>query len=270
MNGSSPSADRLTLVIPCYNEAKRLDRRAFEDAITTMGWLDLCFVNDGSTDDTAAVLSALQAAHPQRIQLLTLAQNSGKAEAVRQGLQHVAASSPIVGFWDADLATPIAECAALREVLNTGPADWVFGIRLRSLGRLIVRRPLRHYLGRLFATVASLSLGIESYDTQCGAKLFRVTPLLRAVLAEPFRSRWIFDVELLVRADTLLRVASGTDGDPTRVAPVESLVHEHPLSRWEHRAGSKVRPTDFVRALRDLLIVRADRARWRTRRISAE
>lgn len=260
---------RVTLVIPCYNEANRLDCSAFEHALMTMGWLDFCFVNDGSTDTTATVLGTLAASHPRRVRVVSLPVNAGKAEAVRQGLLHAAASGSIVGFWDADLATPITECAALRDVIMSGSADWVFGIRLRSLGRLIVRRPLRHYLGRLFATVASVSLGIESYDTQCGAKLFRVTPLLHEVLAEPFRSRWIFDVEMLVRADTLLRLASSTTEATAGLSPVEALVHEYPLSRWEHRPGSKVRPTDFVRALRELLMVRADRARWRTRRISA-
>jgi glycosyltransferase involved in cell wall biosynthesis len=269
MSGHGFDSLRVTLVVPCFNEAVRLDRQAFAQALTTTGWLDFCFVDDGSTDGTRALLEQLQAAHPKRVQVLALERNSGKAEAVRQGLLRVASTSPIVGFWDADLATPIEECSALRDVLVHGTADWVFGIRLRSLGRLIVRRPLRHYLGRLFATVTSLVLGIDSYDTQCGAKLFRVTPLLGAVLAEPFRSRWIFDVEMLVRADTLLRGERGSPASGVVNPSVESLVHEYPLSRWAHQAGSKVRPGDFIRALRELFVVRADRARWRTRRISA-
>lgn len=270
MSAHAVDTERVTLVIPCYNEAQRLNRAAFEQALTMMGWLDLCFVNDGSTDRTADVLAALRATYPQRIDVLTLTANRGKAEAVRQGLLHASTSSPLVGFWDADLASPIGECSALRDVLTTGSADWVFGIRLRSLGRLIVRRPLRHYLGRLFATVTSLALGIDSYDTQCGAKLFRATPLLRTVLAEPFRSRWIFDVEMLVRADALLRGAAGSHGAPPSISPVESLVHEHPLSRWEHQDGSKVRPTDFLRAMHDLRRVRADRVHWAGRPLSTD
>lgn len=254
---------RVTLVIPCFNEAARLDRAAFEQALVTTGWLDFCFVDDGSTDDTGALLAAMAAAHPRRVHVLTLTRNSGKAEAVRQGLQHAAASSPLVGFWDADLATPLSECAGLRDTFLQIPhADWIFGIRLRSLGRTIERRALRHYLGRVFATATTLTLDVHSYDTQCGAKLFRVTPLLLAVLSEPFRSRWIFDVEMLVRAHALLRTVHPD--------PLAQLVYEQPLARWTHQGGSKVRPTDFVRALRDLFRLRRDRRRWEDHRALPE
>ena len=247
----------LTLVVPCYNEALRLDREAFVQALTTMGWLNLCFVDDGSTDGTGALLREMQAVHPSRIEVVTLSQNSGKAEAVRQGLLRAMARSPEVGFWDADLAAPLDEVLPLREVLAQTPsAEWVWGIRLRALGRVVERRALRHYLGRLFATAASLLLDVPSYDTQCGAKLFRSGPLLREVLSEPFRSRWIFDVELLTRA-LALREGSGQPAGAT------ALVYEQPLTVWTHRAGSKVRPTDFLRALRELLVVRRARARWR-------
>jgi glycosyltransferase involved in cell wall biosynthesis len=265
----------LTLVIPCYNEAHRFRHEAFASALTSQGWLSLCFVNDGSTDTTAEVLEAFRQAYPGRVAMLTLPHNVGKGEAVRRGLLHAADRGPangaqLVGFWDADLATPLEECAALRAQLEGRPeTEWVFGIRLRSLGRQVSRRAARHYLGRLFATAASLTLGVGAYDTQCGAKLFRVTPLLRAVLSEPFRSRWIFDVEMLMRAQELLggRSASARH-HPGDEGPLTALVYEQPLARWTHQPGSKVRPTDFLRALRDLARVRADRARWRARRIS--
>jgi dolichyl-phosphate beta-glucosyltransferase len=130
----------------------------------------------------------------------------------------------------------------------------VWGIRLRALGRDIRREAMRHYLGRLFATASSVLLGVDSYDTQCGAKLFRAGPLLATALVEPFRSRWIFDVELLTRADMLLR----HEGH----ASLEQVVYEQPLGVWQHRPGSKVKPLDFVRALRELWLVRAVRPHW--------
>jgi glycosyltransferase involved in cell wall biosynthesis len=258
MNDRPLDTMRVTLVVPCFNEAARLDRAAFEQALVTTGWLDFCFVDDGSTDGTGALLASIAAAHPRRVQVLTLSHNAGKAEAVRRGLLHAATTSPLVGFWDADLATPLSECERLRDTFAQAPqADWIFGIRLRSLGRTVERRALRHYLGRVFVTATSLTLDVSAYDTQCGAKLFRVTPLLLAVLSEPFRSRWIFDVEMLVRAAALL-------GE--RTAPLDQLVYEQPLARWAHQGGSKVRPTDFLKALRDLVRLRVDRRRWEERR----
>jgi glycosyltransferase involved in cell wall biosynthesis len=250
-----PDRARLALVVPCFNEAQRLDRPAFDEALRTMPWLDLCFVDDGSTDATAARLHDIEQAWPGRVRVVVLPTNRGKAEAVRTGLLTVSATAGYCGFWDADLAAPLAEVATLREVFQRQPqAEWVWGIRLRALGRHITRRPLRHYLGRLFASAASILLGIDSYDTQCGAKLFRVTPLLHTALSEPFRSRWIFDVELLSRADAILR------HDAQRA--VATVVYEQPLAVWEHKAGSKVKPTDFLRALQELWMVRGERAHW--------
>lgn len=243
------------LVVPCYNEAARLDVSAFDQALREMPWLQLCFVNDGSSDSTSTVLERMQASSPARVTVLSLPQNAGKAEAVRQGLLAVSSDDTLCGFWDADLAAPMSELPALRALLvDSDRFEWAWGIRVRTLGRHIARRALRHYLGRVFATCASMMLGVPTYDTQCGAKLFRVSPLLRAVIAEPFGSRWIFDVELIDRAQTLL-LASGRPG-------VEALVIEHPLSVWEHRGGSKVKPTDFLRALQELRTIRANRTRW--------
>jgi dolichyl-phosphate beta-glucosyltransferase len=252
------AADRVQLVVPCFNESRRLDVSAFSSALDAMPWLDLCFVDDGSTDTTGEMLSAIQRGWPLRTSVLALPRNVGKAEAVRQGLLYASATSSISGFWDADLAAPLDELATLRGVMDADPLiEWVWGIRLRALGRRVERRLSRHYLGRIFATVASATLGLHSYDTQCGAKLFRVSPLLRAVIAEPFISRWIFDIEMLARADGLL---GGTGG-----SGVERAVYEQPLRAWQHRAGSKVRSVDFLRALVELARIRSDRARWTPR-----
>lgn len=248
--------DRLHLVIPCYNEARRLDQAAIATALREMPWLQLCVVDDGSTDGTLAMLTALADAHPGRIDVLALPQNGGKADAVRQGLRRVSAVATICGFWDADLSAPLSELVELRAIFDREPAvEWVWAIRLRALGRDITRGVMRHYLGRVFATVASNLLNLHAYDTQCGAKLFRVTPLLHSVLAEPFLSRWIFDLEMLSRADALLAfVGAGT---------VETLVYEQPLRHWHHKDGSKVAMSDFVRAGVDLLRIHRRRDAWR-------
>lgn len=243
------------LVVPCYNEGERLDQPAFLRALAAMPWLRLCFVNDGSTDQTDAVLHTLGEGAADRVRVLSLAANVGKAEAVRQGLQAVHGAGDLCGFWDADLAAPLEELPALRSLLLAqSRLEWVWGARIRTLGRQIERRASRHYLGRLFATLASLALGVPSYDTQCGAKLFRASPLLGAVISEPFTSRWIFDVELLARADALLRASGG--------AGVEAAVFEQPLDQWHHKPGSKVHPTDFIRSFWELWVIRGQQSRW--------
>ena len=255
------SHPELTLVIPCYNEAARLDRIALLTALDAMPWLRLCLVNDGSTDGTAEVLSALQQHAPDRIEVIALPANAGKAEAVRQGLLRACArtgtaATAYCGFWDADLSAPLDELPALTAVFESMPSvEWVWGIRLRALGRTVTRGAWRHYLGRGFATATSLALDLETYDTQCGAKLFRVTPLLAEVISEPFLSRWVFDVEMLSRAKALLQ-ALGRRG-------IESLVYEQPLRTWHHQSGSKIRPLDFARALLELLRIRRASAAWR-------
>jgi dolichyl-phosphate beta-glucosyltransferase len=251
----------VTLVVPCYNEALRLDAQALLAAVQRDDWLSLLLVDDGSSDATPDILHALARAHPGRITVLALEANRGKAEAVRQGLLRAMESAPVVGFWDADLSAPLDEVPLLRATLSAREdVEWVWGIRLRSLGRVVERSARRHYAGRVFATLVDLVLGWRAYDTQCGAKLFRRSELLRSILSEPFVSRWIFDVELLSRAGALRRAAGRPD--------LDSLVHEQPLREWRHRDGSKVRASDAVKAAVELFrIKRAERA-WATRRVS--
>jgi hypothetical protein len=89
--------------------------------------------------------------------------------------------------------------------------------------------------------VASESLGLRVYDTQCGAKIFRSTPLTRSLFAEPFITNWVFDVEILARMVAATRGPS--------FPPVEEMIFELPLNEWADIAGSRVRPADFFRAI---------------------
>jgi len=250
---SPPAGDRpdVVVVVPCYNEAARLDRAAFRDFSLPGRRLRFCFVNDGSRDDTSRVLQSLCAERAGLGWAIDLPVNQGKAEAVRQGLLAAIAAGPaIVGFWDADLATPLSELPRLHAVLEENPrVELVLGSRVRLLGRHIDRSAVRHYLGRVFATGASLTLGLPVYDTQCGAKLLRVTPALGELLARRFLTRWVFDVELLARFERAARGAGPS---------VEERVYELPLLRWTDVPGSKVRPWDFVRS--GLELVRIFRA----------
>jgi len=230
------------LVVPCYNEAQRLNRQAFEAFIPAHPNLHWIFVNDGSRDLTLPLLREVEASFPSHVQVLDQQPNRGKAEAVRAGmLMALQSEAPFVGFWDADLATPLETIPAFLEVFAEHPRiDMVFGARVKLLGREIHRQAIRHYLGRAFATTVSNMLRLPIYDTQCGAKIFKASSELKTVLAESFISRWVFDVEILARVLRHRRYS---------VASLEASIYELPLPVWKDVGGSKVKPTDFFKAL---------------------
>jgi glycosyltransferase involved in cell wall biosynthesis len=235
-----------TIVVPCYNEARRLRLGHFKACLAGAPRTQFLFVDDGSTDGTAELVSELCRSNA-RVRLLKFPANQGKAEAVRQGLLAALENrTDYVGFWDADLATPLCAIADFCRLLDQRPdIDWVFGSRVRLLGRSIERLPARHYLGRVWATAVSLLLRLPIYDTQCGAKVFRATEELRRLLSDPFVSRWVFDVELIAR---LIRSRRGTS-----LPAVSRAIYELPLVEWRDVAGSKLKPRDFCRAGFELL-----------------
>jgi dolichyl-phosphate beta-glucosyltransferase len=225
---------KAVVVIPCFNEARRLDVGAL--AACTDAGVDVLVVDDGSTDDTAARVEAagyrvLRCPH------------RGKGEAVRAGLLVAAeAGADIAGWLDADFATPPSEWLRLLAVLTEDPSlRVVLGSRVAHLGARIERRPVRHYLGRVFATAASLTLGLPVYDTQCGAKVLRLDDTVRSCLTTPLTTTWAFDVELLQR---LLHAG---------VAP--GALREVPLSTWRDVAGGRLGPGGMVRGALELALL---------------
>ncbi len=234
------SAPRVAMVVPCYREAERLAPAAFLDFLPPRPWLAFFFVDDGSDDGTPEVLVSIRSACPAQVRVHRLAAHAGKDEAVRAGVLEAARSQPdYIGFWDADLAAPLAAIDDFVALARRRPdVDLLIGSRVNLMGRHIVRRPSRHYVSRVFATAASVALDLPVYDTQCGAKLFRASRDVLAVFAERFRSRWIFDVEILQRYLAL----PVHDGGPPRRARIYEVV----LSEWREVAGSKLRLRDFL------------------------
>ncbi len=233
------------IIVPCYNEEQRLDSEHFLAFAARHPDVHFLFVDDGSTDDTARLLEEM-ASIGQTIEFMRLPRNRGKAEAVRQGVLRAAATGKdYIGYWDADLATPLEAIGRMHAVLEDDPRiDAVLGSRVQLLGRTIERRPMRHYLGRIFSTFASLALDLAVYDTQCGAKLFRNTPRLLQLFDSPFSSNWIFDVEIIARLKRLHRDSG--------LSPVEECLFEYPLFAWCDVRGSKLKTKDFFRAALDL------------------
>jgi len=247
------TSPELSLVVPCYNEAARLDPDAFLGFLTTHPAVQLVLVDDGSDDGTAEVLERMRAAAPAAIRTIRHAANRGKGEAVRTGIVAAIAGNPaVVGFFDADLSTPLRAVDDFLAVLRLRPeVELMLGSRVLLMGRDVKRLARRHYPGRVFATAASLALDLPVYDTQCGAKMIRVNAATGTLFAVPFRSRWVFDVELIAR---YLQLPVGA-GEPSRRDRIYELV----LPAWHDKPGSKVRWYDVARAMVDLGYI------WRTR-----
>lgn len=237
---------RLSLIVPCYNEAQRLAVGQYREFLDGSKRTQVIFVDDGSSDATLQVLGDVCCGYSDRTTILSYGANRGKAEAVRFGFNYALQNAAdVIGFWDADLATPLAELPGLLRVLESRPEiQMVFGARVKLLGRKIARIPIRHYLGRVFATFVSQALNLPIYDTQCGAKLFRVTGDLERAFAPPFLSKWIFDVEILARF---------LEQYVTRQCDLAGAIYEYPLSNWVDIGGSKVKPRHFVIAFVDVL-----------------
>ena len=225
----SGKAARTAIVVPCYNEEKRLDKSAFLSFLVSSPNTDFVFVNDGSKDATLHVLCALRDTMPARVHVIDLARNSGKAEAVRQGL--IAASemgAGFVGYWDADLATPLDAIDDFSRILmKFAETQVVFGARRVMLGHRIERTLGRRCVSRICATLARQAVRLPIGDTQCGAKLMRNTPVLRKAIANPFSAGWLFDVELFARLSS-------------QMSQKRFAFYEQPLAEWTEVAGSKV------------------------------
>ena len=228
-----------TIIIPCCNEAERLDTSSFASFMDRYPDIAFLFVNDGSTDRTRDVLIRLCAARPNA-SFWELAENSGKAEAVRQGILKAAESEScgnFIGFWDADLSTSLEEIP--RFLACARPGIWmVSGCRLRRLGGHVERSLIRHILGRSFATIISNYLDLPVYDTQCGAKLY-AREEITAVTSRPFVTRWFFDVEILKR----MKDRHG------RSAMINNC-YELPLQQWNEIVGSKLK---YAATLKDFI-----------------
>lgn len=223
----------LLLIIPFYNEGFRLDESSLTEMFTHYPSTGFLLINDGSTDQTGTLLDTFAGRHPN-VRALHLAKNSGKAQAIRQGVISTAISDySYIGYMDADLATPGSELLLMEEFAVKNPIfTLVMGSRIKRLGSEIVRYGYRHYAGRVFATITSqLILKVPVYDTQCGAKVIE-SGLARELFREPFITKWLFDVELLLRLKAKDKNLQG--------------VYEYPLNNWIEKGNSKIKLKELL------------------------
>ena len=230
---------QLAIVIPCYNEESRLDENLFIQFANKHTNILLAFVDDGSTDSTLMILRSIQVQAKNNIEVITQKKNRGKGTAISTGLQYIIreATTPYLGYLDADLSTPLEELNSMLQHLKQKQFDFILGSRIKKLGNNIERHYFRHFSGRLIATAVDEVFKLGCYDTQCGAKLFK-TSILEDVVKEPFVTRWLFDVELLLRIRNKYKILNG---------------FEYPLSNWRHVQNSKITLFSFPMIIKELL-----------------
>lgn len=225
------------IIIPCYNEEKRLNTQAFIDFIKSHQDYILCFVNDGSSDDTLKVLNKMKSALPERINIVNMEENVGKAEAVRAGALSLYANSTIdfIGFIDADLSTDFTDFKALVQTLKTDDKlELVYGSRNKEESQNVDRNFFRNIFSRIIKTFIYLILRLPIEDTQCGAKVFK-RELIGIAFMKPFLTRWLFDIEIFIK---LKRHYSPEN--------IMNYIHEQPLKRWVHVEDSKLGLKDAI------------------------
>jgi dolichyl-phosphate beta-glucosyltransferase len=230
---------KIYLIVPCYNEANRLKTEVFKSYSDKINFV---FVDDGSTDNTSKIISEAKIANSI---LHILDKNNGKATAVKEGVSLVLKrrldKDDWIGFWDADLATPISEVfnmISFRDsVYRDKKPSTIIGCRIYRLGSNIRRKFFRHLLGRFFATLIKIIFDLNSYDSQCGAKIFKAHSAKEA-FAKPFISSWIFDVEILLRLK-------------------KDYIVEYPLIEWTDVKGSKIKIVkDSIKIIKDIIKIK--------------
>ncbi|GGG54639.1 glycosyltransferase [Bizionia arctica] len=228
------------VIIPCYNEGFRFDIEAYHEFLKSHQELDLCFVNDGSSDNTISILKKLEADFTH-VSVINLDKNLGKAEAIRFAVEKTDKNTyQYIGYLDADLSTSLDEMLRLTSFYSE-TTKFIIGSRIKTLNSSIDRSPIRHIFGRGLATVVNIFiLDLPIYDTQCGAKLIE-TSLAKEIFNAPFKSKWLFDIELLLRTIKL----KGIDF-------CYQAVLEVPLKKWHDQGNSRITTLDLINVPIDL------------------
>jgi glycosyltransferase involved in cell wall biosynthesis len=224
------------IVIPCYNEADRLEQETFLRYAESHTGIHFLFVNDGSSDATGTLIQKMAERYPEKIAFINRTKNKGKAESVREGIFKALEwkTFDFVGFLDADLSTPLEEIEWLQQHFQSNP-DLIlaFGSRKQLEGNIMERNAFRHHFGRLYAGFITGLVSLPVYDTQCGAKIFRADAAA-ILFRRPFIDRWLFDVEVFCR----IKNKYGNE--------FPSMIREVTLREWREKGNSRIRKRDIL------------------------
>jgi glycosyltransferase involved in cell wall biosynthesis len=233
----NPATPELSIVIPAYNEERRLAEtlkrvRAYLQARRADA--EVIVVDDGSRDNTAALIEARRAEFPG-LRLVSNGRNRGKGYSVRHGM--LEARGRIALFTDADLSAPIEEADKLLAAL--GEYDVAIGSRAVDRSLIEVHQsPLREFAGIIFNWIVRAVTGLKFVDTQCGFKAF-VRERARIIFEQQRIERFGFDPEILFLAKH------------HGLRAVEIPV------RWAHHPATKVRVIrDSLRMFAEVLSIR--------------
>ena len=236
------------LVIPCFNEAKRLQVPYWEEIITAPN-LDntkFLFIDDGSSDGTFEVLNGLT--KYSQVEAVSLGINAGKANAIRSAFQKILETSffdcDLIGFIDSDSSFDAEEVIDILSHLENQSKyfDAFLYSRVKLSGSQIRRSEIRHVISRIIYTFIVRGWNWAPYDTQSGFKVFRNSDAMKDVVSTPFRTRWFFDIEFMNRLS--MRMGSQLN------------IKELPLRYWQERSGSKIKARKYFSIFHEILIAR--------------
>ncbi len=228
------------IVIPSYNIENNFLFDKYVDFLKENKKVLLCFVNDGSKDQTSIILEELRMQFKNQVHCISYQKNKGKAEAVRTGIQYCnnTFTHSYIGFLDVDLSTSLQEFMRLKSLIK-GNLIFLFGSRVKSKDTFIIRKLHRHIIGRIISIIINFLLKMNIYDTQCGCKVF-TKDISNILFKDKFVSTWLFDVELFFRIKNHLK-----NNDYLK------YINEVPLKSWESNDHSNVKFTYFFKIWSD-------------------
>ena len=238
----------IALVVPCYNEALRLNQGNWK-MVADLPGLTLIFVNDGSTDDTQKVLRGM--CDESGARYVNLPSNVGKSEAVRLGMLSAFEDGEdeftAVGFIDSDGAFNLTEIERMMAIFyqrTSSPYifDCVWSSRIVLAGRMVQRTKTRHILGRIVSALVTSRIDDCPYDTQSGFKIWVKSSELWECIQQPFETRWLFEIELLKRWQNIHHR--------------KLQIWEEPLEFWQDMPGSKIGLKESFRIIKEIIQIR--------------
>jgi|TARA_B110000858_G_C17674399_1_gene413444 dolichyl-phosphate beta-glucosyltransferase len=227
---------KTAIIIPCYNESRRLDIKSYHQFLKENQDIDIYFLDDGSTDKTFFLIKDLNKEFTNCFSFSNKI-NLGKANITRLGIQKALNEKnyDYIGFFDADLATPLNEIFRFIRIFEKNKnLILVMGCRILRSGANIERNSYRHYFSRILVTIINLYLNIKFYDTQAGAKIFKAS-YVKNLFLDSFLSNWLFDIEIILRIkeqNPSLNIYKG--------------IYELPLNSWVEKKGSKIKIIDIL------------------------